>query len=835
MPNELVQLSTSHLKHHELYGKNSDNTPPIGFDLPDLVGNSKTLDEHFHWLGVSVAQPYLQLAKDFANGSIPEAPYTEPLKPVEEAGDMGEMQPKPTEVAEDGQSKPPEEAEGRDNIGSKPPNKTEEGGGMQSGETIMEKEVPKALGKMEWVLDRPGWTKYVEGQVPEPVDSPGGEEMLVFDVETLYKESPFAIMACAASPTAWYSWLSPWLLEQDGFSDRQLIPLGDPTKPRVVVGHNIGYDRARVKEEYDLKPTKNAFLDTMSLHVAVNGMCSRQRPTWLKHKKNMEIRAKLGEETDSVALRDFIQQSSGGEEEELWLGRSSINSLKDVAEFHCKKKVDKEVRDQFGVLDRKGVRDMLPTLLNYCASDVSTTFEVYQKVLDGFLTVCPHPVSFGALRHLSSVILPVNQGWEDYIMRAEGKYKELSEAVEGKLLDLVKAVVEKPPEEIKGNHWLEQLDWTVEPQRYLKPKKPKKPTKEPKKKSDALVEGSSAPEEPKKPTKKSRKKKSDALVEGSSEAEAQSTADIPQPVEGSTGVEAQPTAETPQPVEVTEEELVLTPDPRQKLPGKPQWYRDLVKRQGAPPTITVRSRIAAIMLGLSWDTYPLVWSDKHGWTFKVPVGKAEAYMENEKNAVKCVFSDEDKPPRLKEDKEHVYFKLPHKDGPTARCVNPLSKAYLKLFEEGRLTSDLALAREALDMNAQCSYWISSRERILGQMMVYQDELSKMGVKQEGDPEKAHSEVVKDDSLALPDVRLRPSAAPPTGNTSDPKLGFILPQLIPMGTITRRAVEKTWLTASNAKRNRVGSELKSMVTAPSGYHFVGADVEYVFPYFLYCTR
>src|SRR6201994_90502 len=55
-------------------------------------------------------------------------------------------------------------------------------------------------------------------------------------------------------------------------------------------------------------------------------------------------------------------------------------------------------------------------------------------------------------------------------------------------------------------------------------------------------------------------------------------------------------------------------------------------------------------------------------------------------------------------------------------------------------------------------------------------------------------------------------------------GFILPQIVPMGTITRRAVENTWLTASNAKKNRVGSELKAMVKAPPGYCFVGADVD-----------
>ena len=45
-----------------------------------------------------------------------------------------------------------------------------------------------------------------------------------------------------------------------------------------------------------------------------------------------------------------------------------------------------------------------------------------------------------------------------------------------------------------------------------------------------------------------------------------------------------------------------------------------------------------------------------------------------------------------------------------------------------------------------------------------------------------------------------------------------------GTVTRRAVEPTWLTASNAKETRVGSELKVMIRAPDDYHFVGADVD-----------
>ena len=141
---------------------------------------------------------------------------------------------------------------------------------------------------------------------------------------------------------------------------------------------------------------------------------------------------------------------------------------------------------------------------------------------------------------------------------------------------------------------------------------------------------------------------------------------------------------------------------------------------------------------------------------------------------------------LRDDIDHVYFKLPHKDGAAARCASPLAKGYMQFFENGTLSSEFEYAKEALDMNASCSYWISARDRIMSQMVVYERELS--------------------------------------GAKTKSELGYILPQVIPMGTITRRAVENTWLTASNAKANRVGSELKSMITAPPGYCFVGADVD-----------
>ena len=54
-----------------------------------------------------------------------------------------------------------------------------------------------------------------------------------------------------------------------------------------------------------------------------------------------------------------------------------------------------------------------------------------------------------------------------------------------------------------------------------------------------------------------------------------------------------------------------------------------------------------------------------------------------------------------------------------------------------------------------------------------------------------------------------------GYTRDNKYGVMLPMVVTAGTITRRAVERTWMTASNAYEDRIGSELKSMIEAPPG--------------------
>lgn len=227
----------------------------------------------------------------------------------------------------------------------------------------------------------------------------------------------------------------------------------------------------------------------------------------------------------------------------------------------------------------------------------------------------------------------------------------------------------------------------------------------------------------------------------------------------------------------------------------PKWYWDLAKpKKDMPPgtlDITVRNRIAPILLRLAWQGWPLFHSREHGWTFRVP-GDVEFSTRLTRLDFYDPADDTLQDMRLKGG--FFFYKLPHKDGEKANVGSPLAKTFMKYAQDGTLTSPGDEATDALDMNAQCSYWISARDRILNQMVVWQE--------------------------AELDMQFRP----PESSDEPQKFGIILPQVITMGTVTRRAIEKTWLTASNAKKNRVGSELKAMVRAPKGYAIVGADVD-----------
>jgi DNA polymerase gamma 1 len=866
-----IAISRAHLQSHGLLAIPSPSSKPpkppaaaIDFVLPPLQG--PTITHHFHALANSTCAPYLSLAQSFASAPITPLPTPD-----------------------------------------------------------------------RWSLVA-GWTFYSPDGSCESIPFPeDGEKALVFDVETLpYKGGDFPIMAVAVGELGWYGWCSPWLTGDDE-SPRHLIPLGpspvesssrgveadstlfevEADSLRLIIGHNVLFDRARVESEYTLRRPSTRWLDTLSLHVAVSGLTNPQRPSYMKYRKEQNLaeaadqEVDLTEESTTRPKKSSTPPASPAVKD--WKDVSSMNSLVEVARLHCGTKVDKSLRNVFidpttTILD---VREHFQDLIAYCATDVLTTLDVYRVLLPKFLRTCPHPASFSGILLMSQPILPVDAAWPQYLDRAERTYEKSLTQVKDALKVLAeeaRAKFDKTGDDGKylweHDLWLRQLDWSPKKARRLKGFVPDKQVKAaPTKTEEKVLDLESPPkwfvsftEEDKSTTAALHAQVMATLllqvtykgfpvvfskihgwtfaVPSTSKSFVPDATELPiddpmtptgarlysLPPRGTArvlsimskpmrkrieaGILASPFGEyaigvssemgskerrgvekklaslakaaldvplverlkdpwlaqldwTPSRSKI----VTIAPPPLSPVDPAvrdelvwPKWYHDL-DVPGVGLDISIGKRTSPILLKLQWKGYPVVHSKQHGWIYRVPAEEVMTVLTA--NSVTALDFDEVADATLKEDDTAAYLRLPHPDGEGNNVGSPLSKPFLKAFKDGILSSTYPVAAAAIAMNASCSYWTSARERISNQMVVW-----------EGDAKVL---------APTPDPAVPSSSLPFTA-------GLILPQVTPMGTVTRRAVERTWLTASNAKKDRVGSELKSMVKAPPGYAIVGADVD-----------
>jgi DNA polymerase gamma 1 len=126
---------------------------------------------------------------------------------------------------------------------------------------------------------------------------------MVFDVEVCMEGgNRFPTLAACLTERGWYTWTSPYLangrhkdllsLDASNLTEPRLISIPNPKNAeRIVIGHNIGFDRVRILEEYLTGGTKNMFIDTLSLHCCIAGLSSQQLPQFMKlQKENVNVR-----------------------------------------------------------------------------------------------------------------------------------------------------------------------------------------------------------------------------------------------------------------------------------------------------------------------------------------------------------------------------------------------------------------------------------------------------------------------------------------------------------------------------------------------------------------
>ncbi|XP_034542607.1 DNA polymerase subunit gamma-1 [Notolabrus celidotus] len=781
-----VERSIRHLQQHNLWGKETSLLPDVELKLPRMYG--KNIDEHFRILAEKQSLPYLEAATKLHLAGLPTMPQ-------------------------------------------------------------------------EWSWEV-GWTRYGSNGKSQRVDFPE-ESALVFDVEVCMTEGRCPTLAVAVSPTNWYSWCSKRLIEERYSWSNQLtladlIPLETPSnsarppggqwKERLIVGHNVSFDRSFIKEQYLLKGSKVRFMDTMSLHMAISGLTGFQRTLWMANK--------MGKRKGLQEVKEHIKKAGQKKQGPAigswdWVNIGSINNLADVHALYVGgPPLKKEARETFVKGSMVDVRNNFQELMQYCAMDVEATHQVFMEQLPLFLERCPHPVTFAGMLEMGVSYLPVNQNWGRYLEDSEDTYEELQREMKKSLMALADDACQLLQDDrYKEDPWLWDLEWDVQKFKLKK----------------AVV---------------SKKKKV---------AETWSSTPLPD-WEEDPGPPPEEEVAGPCPSRLVVEKLMETvdrlPKRRQHLPGHPGWYRKLCEKMSEDDSwspgaglISLQMRLTPKLMGLMWDGFPLHYTEKHGWGYLVPgrrnnlvteeentgpvcphraiesvyrehceqtCKKQRQYLSSEpsedfmltdssvwakveelssreslteENEVKMMKNGQRK--KISKDSHSIsdgshchfhhgngpyddvnipgcwFFKLPHKDGNHNNVGSPFSKDFLSKMEDGTLRAGRGgtNATRALEINKMISFWRNAHKRISSQMVLW----------------------------------LRKGELPRTVSRhkefdEEGQYGAILPQVITAGTVTRRAVEPTWLTASNARTDRVGSELKAMVQMPPGYHLVGADVD-----------
>ncbi|XP_053128135.1 DNA polymerase subunit gamma-1 isoform X2 [Hemicordylus capensis] len=782
---EDIQKSMEHLQSHDLWGKETSVLPDVELQLPRMYGAN--LDEHFCILAQKQSLPYLEAAEELLKCEIPPMP-------------------------------------------------------------------------LEWAWEV-GWTRYGPGGERKAVDFPD-ERALVFDVEVCMEEGHCPTLAVAVSPSAWYSWCSKRLLKQRYTWSSQLtlsdlIPLETGSSPakrewpeRLVVGHNVSFDRAHIKEQYLVQGSQMRFLDTMSMHMAISGLTGLQRSLWMA--------AKHGKRKGQQQVQQHIKKTRGKTKGPViaswdWVDISSINNLVDVHALYVGgQPLEKEARELFVKGSMDDIRNNFQDLMRYCALDVQATHEVFQEQFPLFLKRCPHPVTFAGMLEMGVSYLPVNQNWEKYLDEAQITYEELQKEMKKSLMNLADNACQLLHEDrYKNDPWLWDLEWDLQEFKQKKKRAGKKKDQDGNEETPKAVGKSSMlewQEDPGPPTEE----------------------------------EDQGILESRLCLDRLKETVALQPKRIQHLPGHPGWYRKLCLRLGdpswvpGPSLISLQMRVTPKLMRLTWDGFPLHYSEKHGWGYLVP-GRKDNLPEEEAAALedespRCPFrviehlyrehcrekgkeqpgsfdlaleeelmltenstfwqkveelsrleteADMDAVTKQLRQEElqsseshpdyhhgngpyndvHVpgcwFFRLPHKDGNDNNVGSPFAKDFLPKMEDGTLQAGTGGSdgTRALEINKMISFWRNAHKRISSQIVVW-----------------------------LKRGELPRSVTRHADYDEEGSYGAILPQVVTAGTITRRAVEPTWLTASNARADRVGSELKAMVQAPPGYHLVGADVD-----------
>jgi len=309
-----------------------------------------------------------------------------------------------------------------------------------------------------------GWTRYR----PLPngkwtIESLGdtglsGVPIAVFDCETFVKGTEFGhpiLATVVGHDGSYYVWMHESFVDPAVPYTPQLVPLG--TNNTLLIAHNVGFDRQRTLESYDLRhdpfhpdsPHGNLWFDTMSAHINVSGLASDQR-FWYQSSQTTPSYKK--------------------ETPPAWSDKGCMNNLIDVYNFHYMplvplEKETKKTRNLFVVAD--SMEDFVPDrdrLVAYALNDAKITFELYSVLVFKYLQANPSLTTLYGHFAQTSSILPVTPSWYGWVENCEKVWDESIRRQDELLSELAQQLLDdwrSDDVDTENDPWFSQLDWNA--------------------------------------------------------------------------------------------------------------------------------------------------------------------------------------------------------------------------------------------------------------------------------------------------------------------------------------------------------------------------------------
>ncbi|PAV88459.1 hypothetical protein WR25_06030 isoform C [Diploscapter pachys] len=264
-----------------------------------------------------------------------------------------------------------------------------------------------------------------------------------------------------------YSWCSDRLINHTPLPQYFTCNLRDFYVPvakqgeknsRIVIGHNVGFDRARTQSPYEKEPTGVLFMDTMAMVASMFGMADHQETMYKTR------RAQTDGMDDSDPALSQVGPIEGNSEDQKgdgwireWKKRVSPKGLADVHKYLYpnKKPLDKQYQNFFVKCSLPDVREKFQILMKYCAHDVLATAQIYAKLMPMFREKIPHPISLAGMVYMGDAYLPINQHWRQFYQKNEKECHELKTEAMRSLITSAKNMIQLIPtkEDAKRDLW----------------------------------------------------------------------------------------------------------------------------------------------------------------------------------------------------------------------------------------------------------------------------------------------------------------------------------------------------------------------------------------------